>query len=118
MHFHILTDDKRSEQELRYLFNKACKDSGLDKNDFRVDYKKVTDGYWYFEYFTKFDRINKDKYTEKNNDGKWKRVLLFRPHLGLQKFYQIGKWFNKSKAQIWKKIIADTKAAAEASENE
>jgi len=104
VHFHFLTDDKRSEKELRALFNNACTDSGLDPKDFRIDYKNIDEGYWYFDYFTKYDRANKGKYRENGNNGDWRHVLLFAKGLRLQKFYRIGKWFKKSKKQIWKEI--------------
>jgi len=113
VHFHFLTDDKRSEKELRALFNKACTDSGLDQEDFRIDYKNIVAGYWYFDYFTKYDRANKGKYRDSGNNGAWRHVLLFAKGLRLQKFYRIGKWFKKSKKQIWKEIQAIMQAKSE-----
>jgi len=113
VHFHILTDDDRSEFELRKLFNKACEDSGLEKKkDFKIDCRKIENGYWYFDYFTKFDRKSRGKYM-KSKDRKeaserkwsWLTVLLF-DKIRMQKFYQIGKWFDKSKGEIWKEIQA------------
>ena len=70
VHYHFLTDDERSEDELRALFNKACKDSGLGKKDFRIDYGTVDDGYWYFDYFTKFDRKNQKFFKVCNTNRK------------------------------------------------
>jgi hypothetical protein len=64
VHFHFLTDDRRSEKELRALFKKACRDSGLGEKEFCIDYKEITDGYWYFYYFTKYDRNSKDFFEE------------------------------------------------------
>ena len=98
----------------------------------------------YFEYFTKYDSdskkefeaIRKEMYqakdTQKNeerdwNDSKdvgtekvtgkkwdWKTVLLFRPYTGLDKFKEIGKWFEKPKKDIWKEIRAFMRAMEEA----
>jgi hypothetical protein len=124
VHFHLLTDDKRSEKKLRTLFENACKDGGLDEKDFRVDFKKIENGYWYFDYFTKFDRKSKNKYTKKEDikearkrDWCWLTVLLFEKKRGekcLQKFYTIGKWYKKGRGKgvIWKEIVAIAKAEA------
>ena len=91
VHFHILTDDKRSQKELRKLFNDARERRGLIRGqDFRVDYKKLYDPDWYFDYFTK--RNCRD-------------VILFKIGTGLYKFYQIGKWFKKSQSKLWKDFI-------------
>ena len=127
VHFHILTDDDRSEKELRDLFKKACEDSGLDKKDFKIGYKEIQDGYWYFEYFTKFDKKSRGKYTKeyideaRKRDWSWLTVLLLEK-IGVQKFYKIGKWFKKGrgKGKIWKEIkaIAAEKAAAKAETSE
>ena len=138
VHFHILTDDPRSEDELRALFNTACEPySFAGHKDFRVDYEEINDGYWYFEYFTKYDRnfkgkadvevhieaLKKAKGTKKNKDldeavekakdWDWTTVVLFGKHVCLQKFYQIGKWFKKGrgKGQIWKEIDKGRKKA-------
>jgi len=92
VHFHILTDDSRSEQEIRELFNKACERYGLVRNtDFWISYKELWDGDQYFEYFTK-----------RNRNG----VILFQKGLKLQKLYRIGKWFTNGKCALWKEIKA------------
>ena len=92
VHFHVLTDDSRSERELRKLFNDACEHQGLIREsdcpvwdddlligysdaDFRVDYRTLWDGYEYFKYFTKWGE-------------KWRyEVILFQKGLRMQKFY-------------------------------
>ena len=90
IHFHIITDDQRSEQELRDLCNTACIRGGLNSEDFRIDYRLLWNGDLYFKYFTKC--------------GYSDRVILFQKGTGIAKFYQIGKWFNKSKKLIWENI--------------
>ena len=103
VHFTLLTDDPRSEPELRLLIETACERQGLvNKIDFCITYQDHPDGYGRFNYFT--------KYGEKFFD----KVILFRPKLlksgksgrTLQKFYQIGNWFDKPKKQIWDDIKA------------
>jgi len=100
VHFHFLTDDPRSEAEIRALFNRACEQQGLVRGeDFRIDYRELWDGYRYFNYFTKCG----EKYFHK--------VILFESGLlksgkTLQKFYKIGNWFMKSKGKIWDEIKA------------
>jgi len=143
VHFHILTDDTRSKEELRDLFITNCERWGLVRGkDFEITIRDdINNADWYFAYFTKYDRkfeaevkaIRESKATgqdvdkahdqdqdedwnEGNDwneneawDGKkwnWKTVLLFRPHTGLHKFREIGKWFVKPKKQIWKEIQA------------
>ena len=94
VHFHILTDDQRSQKELRKLFNDACERRGLIRGqDFRIDYKKLYDPDWYFDYFTK-----------RNCRG----ITLFQTGTGLYKFYQIGKWFKTSQIKLWKDFIRET----------
>ena len=124
VHFHVLTDDKgsghQSEEELRDLFKTACIDSGLGEKDFCINYKTITDGYWYFDYFTKFDRKSKNekyKKTDNDRDRSWRTVLLFEKNLGLHKFYIIGKWYRISKKDLWEEIKADTAAAKAAEES-
>ena len=124
VHFHFATDDKgsgkRSNEELRNLFKKACRDSGLGNKEFRIVCETKNEGDWYFHYFTKYDSVSKEKYKNdggyrnKENNGDWKKVLLFRQGLRLNKFYQIGKWFKKSKAQLWKEIQSMMRAKAKA----
>ena len=102
VHFHIITDDPRSEQELRQLLETACKRQGLvQDNDFCVDHRLLWDGYRYFNYFTKYG----EKYFDK--------VILFQKGLlesgkTIQKFYTIGQWYQKGrgKIQIWDEIKA------------
>jgi hypothetical protein len=95
VHFHILTDDQRSEEELRALFNKACEGRNLVKwKDFRIDYRELSNPDGYFNYFTKF--------------GYNTKVILFQPKTGLCKFTQIGKWFRKSKEVLWKEFKQET----------
>ena len=103
IHYHVITDDPRSERELRQLIETACKRQGfVNKKDFCITYESLDNGYWRFNYFTKYGK----KYFDK--------VILFRPKLlksgksgrTLQKFYQIGNWFDKPKKQIWDDIKA------------
>jgi hypothetical protein len=133
VHFHLLTDDARSENELRKLLKIACERCGLfDKTDFRVDYDDVNNGYWYFEYFAKYDRYFKSKRKTndrdeneitnlviddeiKNRKGKswdWTTVVLFQKGLRIQKFYTIGQWFAKGrgKGKLWKEIQQEMKS--------
>jgi hypothetical protein len=89
-----LTDDLRCESELRSLLETACERQYLIKSkDFWITYRELDAGYGYFDYFTKYG------YSDK--------VILFRKDTGLQKFYQIGKWFEKSKKQIWQEYILE-----------
>ena len=92
VHFHIITDDQRDEQEIIDLFHSACATSGLDADDYRIDFRPLWDGYSYFSYFTKY--------------GFSDRVILFQQGTGLQKFYQIGKWYTKDRGKgvIWNEI--------------
>ena len=95
VHFTLITDDPRSETEIRTLFETACWNCGLIKDiDFCITYEKLTYGYWRFNYFTKYGV----KY--------FYEVILFEPGTGLDKFYTIGKWFRKPQKQIWEDIKA------------
>jgi hypothetical protein len=103
VHFHIITDDQRDEEDLRKLLEKACERQGLVKGkNFCITYKDLWDGESYFYYFTKYG----EKYFHE--------VILFQPKLlksgknsrTLQKFYEIGHWFNEGKGVIWDKIKA------------
>jgi len=92
VHFHFLTDDKRSIKEIRKLFNTACERQGLvRRSDFWISCQTLHDADKYFDYFTK-----------RNCDD----VILFSKGTGLQKFYQVGKWFKEGKGKIWAKIKA------------
>ena len=99
VHFHILTDDPRSENELRALFNEACERSSLFRGrgnkfvkdkDFRITYEEDSKGFG-FDYYLKYGEKHKDK------------AVLFEKHRGLQKIYRIGKW-NKNENNEKKKI--------------
>ena len=118
MHYHILTDDPRSEKELRKCFNEACERCSLSKGlgnklgkgkDFRVDYNERPEGYDYDYYL---------KYGEKYKDD----VVLFIKGTRLQKFYQIGKWYKdennqkKKKSQMRKEIREYMKKKSESEE--
>jgi hypothetical protein len=97
VHFHFLLDDPRSERKLRTLFNTACEHNDLVREkDFWIGYRELWDGYRYFNYYTKY--------------GYSKRVILFQKGTNkdkaIQKFYEIGKWFYKSKTQIWDDVKA------------
>lgn len=105
VHFTILTDDPRSEKELRKLLETACERQGLvNKKDFCITHEDLPDGYGRFNYFTKYG----EKYFDK--------VILFQKGLlksgknlrTLQKFYTIGQWFKKGrgKGKIWDEIKA------------
>jgi len=93
VHFHVLTKDKRSEKELRDLFNTACVNSGLGQKEFRIDLRQLSDGLSYFSYFVKY-----------KND----KVILFQKGTGIRKFYTIGKWYKKSKKELWSDYIRKT----------
>ena len=99
VHFHLLTDDRRCERELRKLLETACERQGLLKdNDFSITYRELYDGYGYLDYLTKHRASDE--------------VILFRKGTGLQKFCVIGKWFGKSKKQIWREYIRERYGSA------
>jgi len=101
VHFHILTGDLRSKEELKELLETACERAGLLKDeDFVIRCRKLPNPETYFDYFTKRTRTGKEMGV--------KRVLLFEKGIGLRKFYQIGKWFRKSKPELWKEFIEKT----------
>ena len=97
VHYHFLSDDPRSKEELEELFNTACERVGLVKGeDFRVACEKVRNADHIIDYVTKRNREDE--------------VILFQPGTGLQKFYTIGDWFVNAdgtpttQAAIWEKI--------------
>jgi hypothetical protein len=102
VHFHLLTDDKRREWELRQLLETACERQSIVKGiDFCVTCRALWDGYRYFDYFTKCDK----KYSD--------RVILFQRGLlesgrTIQKFYTIGAWYqeDRGKVKIWQEVVA------------
>jgi hypothetical protein len=99
VHFHILTDSKRNEKEIAELIMKGCRQKGLRKKDYHVDRRELWNGYKYFNYFTKY--------------GYEHKVILFQKGLYVQKFYQIGKWYRKTKKELWAEIIKETKQRAQ-----
>ena len=73
--------------------------------DFSTEYARMKE-----EYFRECIRqieafVEKEDRKIDDNDRKWnwRTVLLFEKRT-LQKFYQIGKWFGKSKKRIWDEI--------------
>jgi hypothetical protein len=102
VHYHFLVDSSLSENQLRGIFNQACIDAGLVKNEFVVHYESIPDRKA-FEH--------KCEYTLKYNKFA-DRAILFQPKTGINKVCSIGRWFinadgtRASKAKIWKAIIA------------
>ena len=89
VHLHCLTKDPRNAKELRNLFSKACEYSGLvRKENFQIVCRKLWDGYRYLKYFTKFEYVEK--------------VILLKKESGLQRFYEVGGWFEQGKLKLWK----------------
>jgi hypothetical protein len=94
VHYHFLTDDIRSIDELIALFITACEKAGLtQKEDFTIKLIQLFNGLGYFYYFTKCGK-HKDK------------VILFQNGLNIQKFHFIGNWFRKTQEKLWKEFIA------------
>lgn len=79
VHYHILVDSPLSEKELRSLFRDCCLCSGLEENDFRIDYKAVHKFLGLVCYITKLNRPEK--------------VILFVKNTGIRKFETIGNWY-------------------------
>ena len=97
VHSHILTDDPRKITELKKILIKACEQHGLVcGKDFSItSQKEIPDPDGYIDYFTKYGYLH--------------RVILFQPKTGINKFYSIGKWFEKGrgKGEIWNEIKAE-----------
>ena len=93
VHFNVITDDPRSEREIRELFKTACTRAGLDEKDFGIVYFGLPDGIGYFEYFTKCAKRH------------IKKIILFKneKELGakIQRFYMLGTWFGEYKNGVW-----------------
>lgn len=93
VHIHILTDDKRGEKFLRELFNGAClmgrlrnkAISGFHRNEFKVNYRRLTDYRKYIRYFTKHNLPHKIRLFTKGKTGE--------PGTRIQRFYFIGNCF-------------------------
>ena len=98
VHFHIITDSGKSAKVIAELITKACRQKGLRKKDYHVDCRELWDGFRYFNYFTKY--------------GYEHKVILFQKGLYVQKFYQIGKWYLKTKKELWAEEIAAAKQRA------
>jgi hypothetical protein len=58
----------------------------------------------YFAYFVKYGKKYQDK------------VVLFQKGLRMQKFYQIGEWYRKSKGELWLEVRKAAKERREALE--
>jgi len=103
VHLHILTDDPRSKKELRALFNTACRRQRLVRGtDFLIQCRKLTDGKKYFAYFVKFGHED----------------ALFHKGLRIKKFPWIGKWFRKTKSELWKEYVDEMKKKYGTDKNE
>ena len=78
VHYHLAVQDTRTPAELRAIVRNVCR-CEMKLGSFRVTCKPITDwqnkDVWYFV-----------KYKKRSN-------YLFRPHLPLQKFYTVGKWW-------------------------
>jgi hypothetical protein len=105
VHFHILTDDPRNEDELQNLFIKPCKRRRLvECVDFTISCTEITAPKTIFDYFTKRTRTDRDECAKMG----WNRVLLFVPKFRIQKFREIksknGMWFRKKIDDLWKEF--------------
>jgi len=95
VHFHILTDDPRSKRELKLLFYAACNRRGLVRCiDYSVSHCTLIDPDGYIDYFVKRRQHSKE-------------VVLFQTGLLIRKFYEIGRWFNKPKSELWQECIQE-----------
>ena len=102
IHYHILVDSSLSERQLRDIFNSACIEVGLAKNEFEVHYASIPDR-------TTFE--HKCKYILKYDNFK-DYAILPQPKTGINKICSIGKWFvnadgtRANKDTMWKEIVA------------
>jgi hypothetical protein len=110
VHFHILTDDGRSLEEIKAIVKKACRSAGLFRDDYHVWGRELSDGYNYFTYFTKCDDCFQDKVIL------FEKGLLKKGHrrVSIQKFRHVN-WFEKGrgKINIWNEVKAYMRAKAE-----
>ena len=124
VHFHFLTDDERSENELRQFFTMACERAGMVENkDFQIKrIRPLPKGKNYFDYVLKYGKNHQDKAIlfrkfrrAKKGEGKKKgRRIATR----IQKIFQ-SEWYKKPIKQIrkeireWKKRRDEAKARGE-----
>ena len=112
VHFHFLTDDERSEEELKQFFIMACERAGLVANkDFHIRTRKLWNGKKYFDYVLKYkkwkDKVILFKKVRRAKLGERKKGK--RTATRLQKTFQ-SRWFRKPKKQIRKDIQEFKKA--------
>lgn len=105
VHHHILVDSDLAERQLRDIFNRACLDAGLVKDEFEVVYEVIPDRIT-FEHKCRYI-LKYDKFRD--------QAILFRPRneIGvLDKICSIGKWFinadgtKANKDKMWRVIVA------------
>ena len=82
VHYQFIFDTFLSRKELKATMRDICLNSGIDKQDFNLDFpnKGITD--WC---------MRKIAYFTKNS--RWKTVYLFEKGLRIQKFYNSKDWF-------------------------
>ena len=92
VHCHFLIDDKDapiSNKKLLALFVKACKLRGLERGkDVKISNPEKLPDDFTFDYFVKIGKHGTD-------------IPLFKRGLNIRKFRWIGKWFTKSKKDLW-----------------
>jgi hypothetical protein len=122
VHFHILTDDGRGEKFLRKLLTESCLAAGLrnravsgvSKDEFEINYRRLTNYRKYIRYFTKHNRLDKVHLFAKGSRK--------QPGTRMQLFYEIGTWYvdtegnPKGKGKMWDEIKQDRKKAREQAE--
>lgn len=105
IHRHLLIDGKWSDKTLRRLFKDSCLCSGLEKKDFRIDYRTIPNFKKKVFYATKCNRPNE--------------VILFTKHTGIRKFEAIGPWFLDesgnpiSRTESWENVKKQLKELSE-----
>ena len=120
VHFHFLTDDERSEEELKQFFVMACERAGLvEEKGFLIRTRKLWKGKEkkYFDYVLKCSTKHKDRailFTKikMKKDGEKKKS---KAATRVQKIFN-SDWFKKPIKQIRKDIRAFMAARKEAKE--
>ena len=97
VHCHILIDDKeapRSKKKTVAMFAKACRLRGLERGkDIKIGFQNLPKNFT-FDYFVKIGAHGKS-------------IPLFKKGLYIRKFRYIGKWFTKSKRQLWSEYVEE-----------